>query len=156
QLTSPATDTAGCDDGTPLADDGDYAQTASGTLTGRLRVRGTVTLAGALTPPASAREPVTVVDNTGEEPVAGTFDGLAEGAMVQAGGVVMTLTYRGGDGNDVVLTVPQGVSGEAAAPAPDSAVTLIGVPLLGLGLALVAAAAVLLMLRRRRSSTEGT
>jgi autotransporter-associated beta strand protein len=152
QLTSAATVAAGCDDGTPLAVDGDYAQSASGTLAGRLRVRGTVTLAGAFTPPAGAREPVTVVDNTGEGRVDGTFDGLAEGATVQVGGVAMTLTYRGGDGNDVVLTPPRGVSAGAAAPASSGAVTLIGVLLLGLGLALVAAAAVLLVLRRRATS----
>lgn len=33
----------------------------------------------------------------------GTFDGLPEGATVSVGGKTFAITYRGGDGNDVVL-----------------------------------------------------
>jgi hypothetical protein len=38
--------------------------------------------------------------------VSGAFDGLSEGATVMLGGVAMTLSYAGGDGNDITLTVP--------------------------------------------------
>ena len=37
--------------------------------------------------------------------VIGTFDGLSEGATFVSGGQAFTITYHGGDGNDVVLNV---------------------------------------------------
>ncbi|MFL5330452.1 MAG: hypothetical protein ACJ8C4_16235, partial [Gemmataceae bacterium] len=39
----------------------------------------------------------------GANPVVGTFDGLPEGAVVTFGGVPFTISYVGGDGNDVTL-----------------------------------------------------
>jgi autotransporter-associated beta strand protein len=44
-----------------------------------------------------------LVKNDGVDPVSGTFTGLAEGASVTNNGVVFSITYHGGDGNDVVL-----------------------------------------------------
>ena len=46
----------------------------------------------------------TIVDNDGTDAVAGTFAGLAEGAKFLIDQRAMTITYHGGDGNDVVLT----------------------------------------------------
>ncbi len=50
----------------------------------------------------------TVVDNTDSSPITGTFDGLAEGATTSASYLGTTyyfqITYRGGIGNDVILT----------------------------------------------------
>ncbi|WP_372846620.1 beta strand repeat-containing protein, partial [Pontiella sp.] len=44
-----------------------------------------------------------VIANDGNDAVAGSFSGLAEGASVVAGNVTLQITYTGGDGNDVVL-----------------------------------------------------
>ncbi|WP_432135750.1 autotransporter [Streptomyces sp. bgisy154] len=52
----------------------------------------------------TARPPVTVLDHAGTAATTGTFDGLPEGAEVRLAGAVYRISYRGGDGNDVVLT----------------------------------------------------
>ncbi|MEU4877297.1 autotransporter [Streptomyces sp. NPDC021608] len=107
---------------------GAYTQRDEGrlALTGApLKVTGKVTLAGGLdlsaarpaTAPtdsaaggasaAAGRDPlpaVTVLDHTGRTPVSGSFDGLREGAEVTYAGTAYRISYRGGDGNDVVLT----------------------------------------------------
>jgi hypothetical protein len=46
----------------------------------------------------------TIIDNDGTDAVNGTFAGLAEGAFVTVSGAVLSISYHGGDGNDVVLT----------------------------------------------------
>ena len=46
----------------------------------------------------------TIIDNTGSQPVGGTFEGLDEGAHITVRGVVFSISYAGGDGNDIVLT----------------------------------------------------
>src|ERR1051326_3225033 len=45
-----------------------------------------------------------IIDNDGTDPVVGTFAGLPEGATFKAGSYTYWITYKGGDGNDVVLT----------------------------------------------------
>jgi hypothetical protein len=68
----------------------------------------------------------TIIDNRGSAAVSGTFSGLPEGAAIQAGGSTFTISYHGGDGNDVVLirgTVP------TVALTQSSAGTLFGEPL---------------------------
>ena len=55
----------------------------------------------------------TLIDNDGADPVAGTLAGLPEGATIVAGvenGREFTISYTGGDGNDVVLTAAGEVS----------------------------------------------
>ena len=47
---------------------------------------------------------ITLIDNDGTDPVVGTFAGLAEGATTLVGGETFRITYRGGDGNNVMLT----------------------------------------------------
>lgn len=76
-----------------------------------LRVSGPVDLGGAvldLAPAAGTAVPpgatVTLVDHAGSVPTAGTFAGLPEGSTVDVGGAPLTLSYAGGDGNDVTLT----------------------------------------------------
>jgi len=54
----------------------------------------------------------TIVDNDGTDPVIGTFNGLAQGASIPnflGSGLSATITYVGGTGNDVVLTVVNNV-----------------------------------------------
>ncbi|MFO0881574.1 MAG: choice-of-anchor Q domain-containing protein [Gemmataceae bacterium] len=56
-----------------------------------------------------AGEHFTLISNDGTDAVWGTFAGLDEGAVVSTdflgSGLVARITYRGGDGNDVVLVV---------------------------------------------------
>jgi len=48
---------------------------------------------------------ITLIDNDGTDPVQGTFLGLPEGAVFNAGSVQYRISYSGGTGNDVVVTV---------------------------------------------------
>ena len=55
-----------------------------------------------------AGETYTIVTNDGTDAITGTFSGLAEGATITnflSSGLNATITYVGGTGNDVVLTV---------------------------------------------------
>ncbi|UPJ44130.1 cadherin-like domain-containing protein [Bradyrhizobium sp. 40] len=75
-------------------------------------VNGTVTLSGATlnlsllagyTP--AAGNSFRIIDNDGSaDAVRGTFAGHAEGSTFTSGGASYSITYQGGDGNDVVLT----------------------------------------------------
>jgi MYXO-CTERM domain-containing protein len=47
----------------------------------------------------------TIIDNRFSGPVGGTFYNLPEGSTLLAAGTPMRISYLGGDGNDVVLTV---------------------------------------------------
>lgn len=47
----------------------------------------------------------TLIDNDGTDSVTGTFDALPEGATVALSGIPFTVSYQGGTGNDVVLTI---------------------------------------------------
>ncbi|PID33562.1 hypothetical protein CR969_00115, partial [Candidatus Saccharibacteria bacterium] len=49
-----------------------------------------------------------IIDNRSSQPVSGTFSGLAEGDRLTVGDVVFSISYKGGDGNDVELTVLRG------------------------------------------------
>lgn len=72
-----------------------------------IRVRGTVSLNAILEvtllrTPANGQSFV-VIDNDGTDAVSGTFTGLSEGAAFTAGSSTLWVSYRGGDGNDVVI-----------------------------------------------------
>lgn len=103
---------------------GDYAQAPEGGLVLRdrpLRVLGEVRLAGALDPAAAGSAPgprVTVLEHAGTTPVTGAFAGLKEGGEVKLADTVYRISYRGGDGNDVVLTA---ATASPAAKAADRA-----------------------------------
>jgi autotransporter-associated beta strand protein len=91
---------------------GGYTQTKKGQLVLReepLKVTGAVRLAGGLDFAAAAvgggpGERVTVIDHRGKGRNTGTFTGLGEGTEVKLADHTYRITYRGGDGNDVVLT----------------------------------------------------
>jgi fibronectin-binding autotransporter adhesin len=84
----------------------------SPTVFGKLNVTGTVALAnnglsplpapGFVAPVGTVFE---IVTNDGADPVVGTFGGLPQGATVSAGSTRFTLSYTGGSGNDITLTV---------------------------------------------------
>jgi acetyl esterase/lipase len=73
----------------------------------QLIVRGTVTLDATLevtllgTP--SNGQSFTIIDNDGTDAVNGRFTDLSEGAMFTVGSSTLWVSYKGGDGNDVVL-----------------------------------------------------
>jgi|GEM_PF-7113633 len=51
-----------------------------------------------------AGDAITLVDNVSAAATAGTFAGLAQGALFTANGHTMQISYTSGDGNDVVVT----------------------------------------------------
>ena len=86
--------------------------TAACTGYDQLNVSGTVNLTGgSLTTSLydnykpSVGEAYTIIKNDGSDGVTGTFANLPEGATFTVGGNVFQVTYKGGDGNDVVLIV---------------------------------------------------
>jgi autotransporter-associated beta strand protein len=81
---------------------------AGATTSDRITVNGTVAVGGALqlnpNSPIAPGTAITLIDNDGTDPVAGTFNGLPEGALLVAGGQTFAISYASGTGNDVVLT----------------------------------------------------
>ncbi|MFG2575168.1 autotransporter [Streptomyces sp. NPDC048481] len=81
--------------------------TGSGAPSGSAAAPGRTAAAPGKASGTAGRDPlpaVTVLEHAGGTPVSGTFDGLREGAEVRLHDTVYRITYRGGDGNDVVLT----------------------------------------------------
>ncbi len=62
-----------------------------------LKSKGTATLASATS--------FTVISNTSANPISGTFSNLADGSTIIAGNNTLRVSYSGGDGNDLTLTV---------------------------------------------------
>ena len=58
-----------------------------------------------------------IINNTGSDPIDGKFDGLAQGSKITIGKAVFAVDYKGGTGNDVVLTA---LSTASAAGAPNT------------------------------------
>ncbi|MBX7104475.1 MAG: hypothetical protein K1X57_10365 [Gemmataceae bacterium] len=84
--------------------------TTAGSQYDQLVVNGTVTLSGPLTRglgfPAKVGDVFRIIDNDGSDTITGTFTGLAEGATVSfLGGATAGISYKGGTGNDVTLTM---------------------------------------------------
>ena len=74
-----------------------------------IQVTGLVTLNGTLTinavgAPFPLGRTYILIDNDGVEGIIGTFAGLPEGTIFDAGGQLFRISYAGGTGNDVVLT----------------------------------------------------
>jgi fibronectin-binding autotransporter adhesin len=91
-----------------------YSVQLNGTIAGvnhdQLSVTGSVNLASSTlslslgyTP--SVGDSFTIVANDSTDAVTGTFTGQAEGSTITVGGVALTVSYVGGTGNDVVLSV---------------------------------------------------
>ncbi len=82
--------------------------TSAGTDYDQLNVTGSVTLAGNLDVDIINTivkgTQFTIISNDDIDPVVGTFAGLPEGATLDNGYDEYSITYVGGDGNDVVLT----------------------------------------------------
>jgi autotransporter-associated beta strand protein len=145
---------------------GKQAETGRGTQAGT----GTGSGSGAGKVDGSRSE-IVLIAHSGTAPVIGGFSGLAEGAKVTVAGAPYTLTYKGGDGNDVslkavqakaVLVPKQAAAGNANAPATTAAAAGRSSYWRSVGLAAVATVVVLLGLvlvrrrvRRPSSSSRG-
>ncbi|MFO0902446.1 MAG: hypothetical protein U0939_05560 [Pirellulales bacterium] len=87
----------------------DLLGTAPGTAYDQLLVNGAVSLAGKLNvnlgfTPAIGNT-FQIITNDSNDAVSGTFAGLAENSLLVVGSTVFRVSYVGGTGNDVVLTV---------------------------------------------------
>lgn len=106
---------------TGLTVTGNYTQSAKGELVLRdkpLKVAGKVGLAGDLDLSAAGTRPartVTILDHTGHGSTTGAFKGLREGSKLKLADTTYRISYRGGDGNDVVLTAVT-----ASSPSPST------------------------------------
>ncbi|MET7730460.1 autotransporter [Streptomyces sp. NPDC005402] len=115
---------------------GGYTQSAKGELVlgaAPLKVTGPVRLAGVLDFSAVGTAParrITLLNNKGTSKIKGAFKGLKEGTRLKLADTTYRITYRGGDGNDVVLTavsataspgVRSAATPKAAAAAPHAA-----------------------------------
>jgi hypothetical protein len=103
-----------------LTVDGNYVQTAAGRVSwelygvqpitqhDRLTVTGSVSVGGTLGyffgAPTSLNDSFIVIENAGASPVVGQFANLPEGSLILVGADAYTLSYLGGNGNDVTLT----------------------------------------------------
>ncbi|MET7490264.1 autotransporter [Streptomyces sp. NPDC005538] len=110
---------------------GNYTQSAKGELVldaKPLKVAGKVGLSGDLDLSALGTHPartVTIIDHTGSGSTTGAFEGLREGARLKLADTTYRITYRGGDGNDVVLTTATAsTSSPSAHPKSSSGTTI--------------------------------
>lgn len=154
----------GCLSATNLTLAGTYQAEIGGTTvcTGydQLQVSGTVNVTGGtlqaslvngFTP--TVGQAFTIVDNQGGSPVTGTFSGLSEGTTFNVGSYTFKISYAGGDGNDIVLTVVS--TGSASAPgAPNTGLAFATAhPLTAITVS-AGAALTLIMVARRLSLTK--
>ena len=94
-----------------------------GTDYDQLNVRGTVNLAGAslgiglnLTMPVAIGRQFTIINNDGSDAITGIFGGYPEGSTWTQNGYTVAISYVGGTGNDVVLTltsIPAALAGSS-------------------------------------------
>lgn len=114
----------------------------------QIKVTGTVSVGGALNVSRyggfvpTVGQKYVIVSNDGSDQVIGTFDDLEEGATFEADGVTFSISYVGGDGNDIELTV--------VAISPDTGFALLtNNPFVAMALMLGAAGGVALIARRQ-------
>lgn len=103
---------------------GQYQVEIGGTATGQydqMNVNGTVDLASGGTNTTlvvsqwngyrpKVGDSFIIINNDGVDVVNATFKNLPEGSVVAVGGIIYKITYKGGDGNDVALTVATSVT----------------------------------------------
>lgn len=100
--------------------------------------------------PAAGKQYV-IISNDGKGKTQGTFKDLPEGATFEADGYVFQISYKGGDGNDVVLTVKD------IPKAPKTGFGMIANnPLLTLAITSGAAGSMLVIAKRRRKLAKSS
>jgi len=144
-----------------LTEGGNYQAALGGTTActdyNQLDVTGTVTLDDGSTPPVQgilqvslvngftpkAGQTFEIINNEGNQPVSDTFASLPEGSTINVNGYVFKISYKGGDGNDVVLTV----ASVPAAPNTGFGLTASNWPIVA-GLATLSALTLLILARK--------
>jgi hypothetical protein len=107
---------------------------AAGSQYDRWTVNGTVNLAGAtLDLHDSTSFPVnstfTIIDNDGTDPIVGTFAGLPEGTVFDGLNQKLRISYVGGSGNDVVISVVDHAPAAVTDYAATSTNTPVNIPI---------------------------
>lgn len=102
-LAGLSTYTVGVGGTTPCSQYDQVAVTGTVTLVSRGSATLNVSLESGFTPTVGQQFPI--ITNDGNDAVTGVFAGLEEGSSFLVGGTRFTISYVGGDGNDVVLTV---------------------------------------------------
>jgi hypothetical protein len=102
----------------------------------------------------------TVINNTSANPISGVFTNLPEGSTISADGYDFKLSYVGGDGNDVTLTVigatpasgsGSGANGSQTPGSPNTGLAMIAAnPLLTALFSTVTGGMLILIARRLR------
>lgn len=95
----------------------------------------------------------TIIDNKSTTAVSGTFTGLAEGAQLSISGVTFSISYVGGDGNDVVLTALN-TGNDPSAPNTGALQLVQKNPAVVAGLGLLTAALLFAAAIRRRQTNK--
>ncbi len=119
-------------------------------VTGTVQVDGTLSVSTFGTFKPAKGQIYTVIDNDGSDAVVGTFASLAEGATFTSGGYVYKISYVGGSGNDVTLTVMN------VPASPDTGFAMLQANPLTSVLAMVAAGGALIFLARRMKPAKAT
>jgi hypothetical protein len=95
----------------------------------------------------------TIIDNLSETDVEGTFEGLAEGGQLTVDGITFSISYVGGDGNDVVLTALN-TGDDPSAPNTGALQVVRKSPLVVAGFGIVTAALLITLAVRRRQTNK--
>jgi hypothetical protein len=152
-----------------LTINGNYTQTAknstlaiqingatAGTQYDQVNVSGQVTLGGTLKltlgTMLKAGDQFTILKHTGTSLISGTFAGLPEGARLTVNGTTFQISYKGGTGHDVVLTVVGSASSSSAGSQRGSGSIFVSIIVAIIGLLAIAGALVLFLIYRRRSN----
>lgn len=89
----------------------------------------------------------TIIDNRSSTDISGTFANLPEGAEIEVSGAVFIISYKGGDGNDVVLTAQNDSVGPKA---PNTGFSLLAAnPAVAVAGAVAAIGALMLASRKK-------
>jgi len=91
-----------------------------------------------------------IVDNLSATAVSGVFTGLAEGTQFTVNGIVFSISYVGGDGNDVIITALN-AGNDPAAPNTGALRQALANPLVVLALGITTAALLAGIALRRRT-----
>ena len=132
----------------------------------QLNVTGTVSLANAtltvipaFTNPVPLGQQFVIVNNDGADAITGTFAGLPEGSAISAGAYSFHISYVGGTGNDVVLSLTSipGAAGSATVTSGDGshAIDPNGCNNLGLSISNTTASAMTGVTATLSTTTEG-
>lgn len=127
----------GCLNSGNLTLNGEYQVQIGGTTPcsgyDQMKITGSVDVTGATLTPSlyggfvpSVGQSYTIISNDGTDAVTGTFANTP-GNAITADGVTYSVSYSGGDGNDIVLTVTK-VNGVVASATSSSSEKLPGAP----------------------------